>query len=239
MRLLFRVATSLLVTVVVIYAGIFLWTKVIRPAEDKLNSNDLTAVVTDTSPQLTTEAPTQMTDPTQPSDVSGVWNATTKSTLGYRVKEVLGGLDTEAVGRTDQVTGELVIEASRLIAATFSVDVGSITSDSSKRDNQFTGNIMDASTYPTADFVLTTPIDFGSIPVPGVQLTAIATGDLTLHGVTRSVTFEVTTEYANNVIGVLGSIDITFADYGIANPSNAFVSTGDTGLLEFVLAFER
>ena len=231
MRLLFRVATSLLVTVVVIYAGIFLWTKVIHPAEDKLNSDDLTAVVTDTSPEAT--------DPALASDVSGIWKATTKSTLGYRVKEVLGGLDTEAVGRTDQVTGELVIEASRLMAATFSVNVGTITSDSSKRDNQFTGNIMDVSTYPTADFVLTTPIDFGSIPLPGVQLTAIATGDLTLHGVTRSVTFEVTTEYASNVIGVLGSIDITFADYGIANPSNAFVSTGDTGLLEFVLAFER
>ena len=231
MRLLFRVATSLLVTVVVIYAGIFLWTKVIHPAEDKLNSDDLTAVVTDTSPQAT--------DPALASDVSGIWKATTKSTLGYRVKEVLGGLDAEAVGRTNQVTGELVIEASRVMAATFSVDVGTITSDSSKRDNQFTGNIMDVSTYPTADFVLTTPIDFGSIPLPGVQLTAIATGDLTLHGVTRSVTFEVTTEYASNVIGVLGSIDITFADYGIANPSNAFVSTGDTGLLEFVLAFER
>lgn len=231
MRLLFRVATSLLVTVVVIYAGIFLWTKVIHPAEDKLNSDDLTAVVTDTSPKAT--------DPALASDVSGIWKATTKSTLGYRVKEVLGGLDTEAVGRTDQVTGELVIEASRLMAATFSVNVGTITSDSSKRDNQFTGNIMDVSTYPTADFVLTTPIDFGSIPLPGLQLTATATGDLTLHGVTRSVTFEVTTEYASNVIGVLGSIDITFADYGIANPSNAFVSTGDTGLLEFVLAFER
>ena len=231
MRLLFRVATSLLVTVVVIYAGIFLWTKVIHPAEDKLNSDDLTAVVTDTSPQAT--------DSALPSDVSGVWKATTKSTLGYRVKEVLGGLDAMAVGRTDQITGELVIEASRVMAATFSVQVETITSDSSKRDNQFTGNIMDVSTYPTADFVLTTPIDFRSIPLPGVQLTAIATGDLTLHGVTRSVTFEFTTEYASNVIGVLGSIDITFADYGIANPSNAFVSTGDTGLLEFVLAFER
>ena len=231
MRLLFRVATSLLVTVVVIYAGIFLWTKVIHPAEDKLNSDDLTAVVTDTSPQAT--------DPALASDVSGIWKATTKSTLGYRVKEVLGGLDAEAVGRTNQVTGELVIEASRVMAATFSVDVGTITSDSSKRDNQFTGNIMDVSTYPTADFVLTTPIDFDSIPLPGFQLTATATGDLTLHGVTRSVTFEVTTEYASNVIGVLGSIDIAFADYGIANPSNAFVSTGDTGLLEFVLAFER
>ena len=231
MRLLFRVATSLLVTVVVIYAGIFLWTKVIHPAEDKLNSDDLTAVVTDTSPEAT--------DPALASDVSGIWKATTKSTLGYRVKEVLGGLDAEAVGRTNQVTGELVIEASRVMAATFSVDVGTITSDSSKRDNQFTGNIMDVSTYPTADFVLTTPIDFDSIPLPGFQLTATATGDLTLHGVTRAVTFEVTTEYASNVIGVLGSIDIAFADYGIANPSNAFVSTGDTGLLEFVLAFER
>jgi len=239
MRLLFRVATSLLVTVVVIYAGIFLWTKVIHPAKDKLNSDDLTAVVTDTSPQITTEIPTQMTDPAQPSDVSGNWKATRKSTLGYRVKEVLGGVDTEGVGRTNQVNGSLRIQETTLLSAVFEIDVASIKSDSSKRDNQFTGNIMDTATYPTATFRLLTPIELGAVPTDGQNITATAQGELTLHGVTQQVSFDVTAKIANGIIGVLGSIDITFADYGIANPSNAFVSTGDTGLLEFVLAFER
>jgi len=242
LKILIRVAISIAVVVGLVYGGVLLYTKVINPPEGKLNEDDLSAIVSDssTAPSTDTEssiAPTSTL--TQDAGITGTWLATNQSTVGYRVKEVLGGVDTEGVGRTNQVNGSLRIQETTLLTAVFEIDVASIKSDSSKRDNQFTGNIMDVSTYPTADFVLTTPIDFGSIPLPGVQLTAIATGDLTLHGVTRAVTFEVTTEYASNVIGVLGSIDITFADYGIANPSNAFVSTGDTGLLEFVLAFER
>jgi hypothetical protein len=53
------------------------------------------------------------------------------------------------------------------------------------------------------------------------------------------VSFDITATIDNGIIGVLGSIDITFADYGIANPSNGFVTTGDTSLLEFVLAFQK
>ena len=98
---------------------------------------------------------------------------------------------------------------------------------------------MDTATYPTATFRLLTLIDLGTIPADGQSITATAQGELTLHGVTQPISFEVTAKIANGIIGVLGSIDITFADYGIANPSNAFVTTGDTGLLEFVLAFQK
>lgn len=60
-----------------------------------------------------------------------------------------------------------------------------------------------------------------------------------MHGVTREVSFEVSARMENGVIGVLGSIEIRFADYDIDNPSNGFVTTGDDGLIEFVLAFAR
>ena len=66
-----------------------------------------------------------------------------------------------------------------------------------------------------------------------------ATGDLTLHGVTKSVTFEVKATFKNGRIGVLGQIPVTFADYDISNPSFASVTTEDHGLLEFVLVFVR
>ena len=165
--------------------------------------------------------------------------ATNESTVGYRVKEVLGGVDTEGVGRTNQVNGSLRIQETTLLSTVFEINVASIKSDSSKRDSQFSGNIMDTATYPTATFRLLTPIELGTVPTDGQNITATARGELTLHGVTQQVSFDVTAKIANGIIGVLGSIEITFADYGIANPSNPFVSTGDTGLLEFVLAFER
>lgn len=64
-----------------------------------------------------------------------------------------------------------------------------------------------------------------------------AAGDLTLRDTTNPVTFELTGRVENGRIGVLGSIPIVFADYGIENPSTTMVTTDDHGLLEFVLVF--
>ena len=232
LKILIRVAISIVVVVGLVYGGILLYTKVINPPEDKLNEDDLSAIVSDSS-----TAPSST--PTPDVGITGTWLATSESTVGYRVKEVLGGVDTEGVGRTNQVNGSLTIQETTLLSTVFEIDVASIKSDSSKRDSQFSGNIMDTATYPTATFRLLTPIELGSIPADDQNITATAQGELTMHGVTQQVSFDVTAKIANGIIGVLGSIDITFADYGIANPSNAFVTTGDTGLLEFVLAFQK
>ena len=227
LKILIRVAISIVIVVGLVYGGILLYTKVINPPEDKLNEDDLSAIVSESS------------TPTPDVGITGTWLATSESTVGYRVKEVLGGVDTEGVGRTNQVNGSLTIQETTLLSTVFEIDVASIKSDSSKRDSQFSGNIMDTATYPTATFRLLTPIELGSIPADDQNITATAQGELTMHGVTQQISFDVTAKIANGIIGVLGSIDITFADYGIANPSNAFVTTGNTGLLEFVLAFQK
>lgn len=171
--------------------------------------------------------------------VDGVWNITDESTLGYRVSEVLGGVDTEGAGRTNQVTGTLTIEGTSATAAEFTVDMASVTSDESRRDGQFRTRIMSTDEFPTSTFVLTAPIDFGGVPAEGESITATATGDLTLRGVTNSVTFEVTAQLSGGKIGVLGSIPIAFSDYEIPDPSNGFATVKDNGLLEFVLVFEQ
>ncbi len=171
--------------------------------------------------------------------VDGVWNITDESTLGYRVSEVLGGVDTEGAGRTNQVTGTLTIEGTSATAAEFTVDMASVTSDESRRDGQVRTRIMSTDEFPTSTFVLTAPIDFGGVPAEGESITATATGDLTLRGVTNSVTFEVTAQLSGGKIGVLGSIPIAFSDYEIPDPSNGFATVKDNGLLEFVLVFEQ
>jgi polyisoprenoid-binding protein YceI len=98
---------------------------------------------------------------------------------------------------------------------------------------------MNVANFPTSTFVLTAPIDFGAVPAEGGTVTASATGDLTLHGTTKSVTFDVQGTFKNGLIGVLGQIPVLFADYGIPNPSFATTTTEDNGLLEFVLVLER
>lgn len=234
-KLVVRLVVLALVAVAVVYGAILLWTKVINKPEDELSTDDLSAALVDTT--IATDAP--ITTDTVADGVSGLWVATSESTLGYRVKEVLGGVDTEGVGRTSAVDGSITIDGTVVVEGGFSVEVGSIKSDSSRRDGQFTGRIMDAATFPTASFVITQPIDFGTIPTDGQQIKVEATGDLTLRGTTKTVTFPLTAEYSNGRVGVFGNIPIVFAEYGIPNPSNQFVTTGDNGLLEFVLVFER
>lgn len=227
-----------ILAVALVYGGILLWTKVINKPEERFDTGDLADIVAVTT-TFAESLPPSVDEPRSDDELTGMWMSTTGSEVGYRVKEVLGGVDTEGVGRTDDVAGSLTIEGSTIIATTFEVQVATITSDSSRRDSQFAGPIMDTDEFPVATFRLTSPIELGAVPAAGTDINATATGELTLHGVTREVVFQVTARIENGIIGVLGSIDVMFSDYNIDNPSNGFVTTGDTGSIEFVLAFAR
>ncbi len=234
------------------YGAIFIYANFINDAPDELDESDLSEALVDESaadaggdepaaePEpVATEAPAEevVADPVAGFD--GSWVPTDASEFGYRVDEVLAGVNVTAVGRGNQITGELVIEGTTAAAIDVEIDVASIESDDSRRDGQFRGRIMETDQFPTATFSLTSPIDFGSIPAEGEQITATAIGDLTLHGVTREVTFELTAEATADRIGVLGNIPVLFEDYDIDNPSFGTISVENDGLLEFVLVFER
>jgi polyisoprenoid-binding protein YceI len=173
------------------------------------------------------------------SAVNGTWTATPESILGYRVKETLFGQDTEGVGRTNAVTGSLTLTGTTVESGEFTVDMTTVQSDSGNRDNQFRGRIMDTGTYPTSTFTLTQPIELGTIPAEGAPISATATGDLTLRGTTKPVTFDVQARLNGGNIEVDGAIPIVFADWGIPNPSFGPATTADNGLLEFLLVFSR
>jgi polyisoprenoid-binding protein YceI len=171
------------------------------------------------------------------STLDGMWNIGNGSQAGYRVQESLFGQSNTAVGRTSAITGNLTLSGTTVTAETVTVDLTKVSSDRSQRDDQFQGRIMNTSQFPTAKFVLTKPISLASLPAVGVQVSASATGDLTLHGVTKSVTFPVTAQRTTSAIQVQGSIPITFADWNINNPSGGPASVGTSGSLEFLLDF--
>ena len=172
--------------------------------------------------------------------VAGTWTAGAGSVVGYRVNEVLLGQNTTAVGRTTSVTGHLAVQGTTATAASFSVPMATVHSDKSQRDYSFDYRIMDVSTYPTATFTLTSPIDLAPVPAAGVIKSYTAHGKLTLHGTTRAVTFTLTAERKGSQIEVAGDIPVLFSDYNIKNPSFAgFVTTQDHGLLEFLLVFTK
>lgn len=246
-----RGVIAAVVLVAVVYGAIFFYAKVLNDSPDALDTDDLsdalaTTVVdpenTATTDAVTAETAAPETADTAPAEVvegfDGVWTPTTASEFGYRVDEILGGINVTAVGRSNEIEGSLtIVGTTATIDAT--VEVANIVSDDSRRNNAFRGTVMDVENFPTANFSTTEPIEFGSIPADGEQVTAIATGELTLKGVTLPVTVEVTAQAGGDSIGVLGNIPITFTDYGIDNPTNPAVSLEDEGIVEFVLVFER
>jgi polyisoprenoid-binding protein YceI len=177
---------------------------------------------------------------TTATSVAGTWTVGSGSTVGYRVNEVLLGQSATAVGRSDSVTGHITIQGTTASAATFSVPMATVVSDKSQRNAQFDGRIMDVSSYPNGTLTLTKPIALGTLPAVGVIKSYSATGNLTLHGRTRSVTFTLNAERTGTAIEVQGSIPVLFSDWGISNPSiGGFVTTQDHGLLEFLLVARK
>jgi polyisoprenoid-binding protein YceI len=239
-RWLKRGLIAIPVLVALFFGAIFLYAKVLNDSPSALSEADLSEAVTGTVVGTSTPASAPETEAAAEgtAGVAGIWNVTPESEFGYRVEEILFGVNTTAAGRSNQITGAMTLEGTTVTEASFTVDVGSITSDESRRDNQFRGRIMSVDQFPEATFTLSAPIEFGAVPAAGEQITATATGDLTLHGVTRPVTFDVTAEAGDDRIGVLGSIPVVFADYGIDNPSTSGITTEDNGVVEFVLVFE-
>jgi polyisoprenoid-binding protein YceI len=70
--------------------------------------------------------------------------------------------------------------------------------------------------------------------------TATATGDLTIHGVTKSVTIPIEARLSGDVVTVTGSTEIVFADYGMSSPRSFIVlSIADRGTMEFQLQLTK
>ena len=174
-----------------------------------------------------------------PSSLTGTWTVAKGSTVGYRAKEVLFGQDNDAAGRTNDVTGAVMFDGTTVKSAEMTADLTTVSSDRTQRDQAFQGRIMDTAQFPTATFKLTKPIALRKVPVDGETITVDATGDLTLHGVTKSVTTPIKARKTGDLVEINGSIPIAWVDYQIPDPSFFGAKVQDHGSLEFLINLNR
>jgi polyisoprenoid-binding protein YceI len=179
--------------------------------------------------------------------IAGTWNVGADSLAGYRVREQLANLpaESDAVGRTDQITGSITLEgsadAATLVAGTLTVDTTSITSDKSMRDTRMRNEGLQTDSFPTATFTLTAPVDVPAAALAGTPSDVTLTGDLTIHGVTKSVSIPAKAQLVDGTISVAGSLSFPLSDYAITAPNigGFIVSIADTGTLEFLVNFSK
>jgi polyisoprenoid-binding protein YceI len=208
-------------------------------------------VLRDTAPPVVTlgDAPAATTGGA-PASADGNWKVQQETSpeadssdytvfVGYRVMELFAGdtIKKEAVGRTVDVTGTMTIKGQTVPSAEIDATLTSLKSDRSPRDNIIHNLGLESDKFPKATFKLTTPIQLPSVPKIGEKQSVMATGDLTLHGQTKSVTVPLDTRWNGANIQITGLVPITFSDYNIEKISIPTVSTDDKGSLEIALTF--
>lgn len=164
----------------------------------------------------------------------------TSSFVGFRIKEELSTIgDTEAVGRTPTIDGFLIIEGSSVTSVSIVADMTDIVTETSRRDDRVQ-SALSTSQFPNAIFTLTEPFDIPADLADGDQFTVTGMGDLTIKDITNPVEVPLEAQVVGDLVVVVGSVDISFADWDVSVPSAPVVlSVEDHGPLEMQLFFKR
>ena len=112
-----------------------------------------------------------------------------QSLATYTVMEELASIGANEVnGTTSAIIGSILFDedGTPLSCSNFAVDMRTMQTDESRRDNYLRENTLESDTYPFATFVVASVRGVDGPLVEGEATTLQLTGDLTIHGVMPS-----------------------------------------------------
>ncbi len=165
-----------------------------------------------------------------------------QSRARYTVNEQFTNLPTpnDAVGETGGVAGQIVLDAQGLPApgSTITVDMRTLTSDRPPRDIYLRQNSLESDKFPTATFVVTSAEGMNA-PLTATPTAFRLVGTMTLHGVTRPLTWETTAATDGDAISATATTRFKMEDFGITPPKIAVLTTSDMVKLDMKLVLTR
>ncbi len=177
---------------------------------------------------------------------TGQWTIGPGSIAGYRVREKLAFLpaESDAVGRTSEITGTATLTQSGHVvtvkAASFVVDVETLKSNESMRDEHIQTIGIQSATYPKATFVLSTPLVLPSTAVNGGIFATRVTGVFNIHGTARRLTVPLQMRLTGSEVQAVGSLTFPWGEFDMTAPSvGGFVSVTSHATMEFELILKR
>ncbi|HEV8228430.1 MAG TPA: YceI family protein [Candidatus Limnocylindria bacterium] len=167
-------------------------------------------------------------------------DAASKATV--RVREQLARVPapSDAVLTIGGATGTFTLNSDGTFASgsKISVDMNTIASDDRQRDDTIKRDPLEVRAFPRAEFV---PRAIGGLALPVAtsgDLSFTLAGDMTIHGTTKAVTFDVKATRTGTKLTATATANPTwkFADFGMRPPSSFLVlSIVDEIKLEFAL----
>jgi polyisoprenoid-binding protein YceI len=195
-------------------------------AQDAAVETDVTAGVLEAEPALL-DCTTIGTDASEiPAPANTYQLVSEESAARYKVKEELATIGaTEAIGETNAIIGQILFDETGmpLACSRWDVDLRTLQSDEPRRDNYLYTNTLETEEYPLATFVLTGVEGLEEPLADGEETTFFLTGDLTLHGVTRSVAWEVTAALDGETLTGSAAMTFEMPDFEIETPSAPIV----------------
>ena len=185
-----------------------------------------TAVATATAPAPTATAATSATGVT--TVTTGTWTISDTSKATVRVREQLVGvnLPSDAVLVATGATGTFVLKDDGTFSpdSKITFDLTTLASDQRDRDNFVKMDMLQTRQFPKAEFVPTKTSGL-TLPMPASgEFTFKLTGQITIHGKTKEVTFDVVAKRSGNDLTATatGTPTWKFGDFGMSAPSVPF-----------------
>jgi polyisoprenoid-binding protein YceI len=177
---------------------------------------------------------------------TGSWSIASGSLVGYRVNEQFVGQSSshQAVARSSDVTGKMVIARSgttyELTSAAITVQLANLASVDSVAGYNVTNRdrivqqSLDVRSFPTATLAAQ------SVALPagadsGQAVTVSVPAQLTVHGVTKSVTATIQLRVTGSTAQVAGTITTNMTDFGVSPPTIGFTTVQPAVTIEFSL----
>jgi len=164
----------------------------------------------------------------------------------YLVKEQLVGKNfpNDAIGETPDVAGSIVLGPDGAVQPGSSITVKTTTlkSDESRRDNYLRTSSLETARYPE---VKTVPKSVEGLPWPlpaSGQVSFKLTGDMTVHGQTKPVTWDVTADLGANRATGMATTRFKFGDFGMSVPRAFIVLSVEDDIrleIDFVVTVAR
>ena len=175
------------------------------------------------TPTATAAATTNVTTVT-----TGTWTISDTSKATVRVREQLVGvnLPSDAVLVATGATGTFVLKDDGTFSSDskISFDLTTLASDQRDRDNFVKMDTLQIRQFPKAEFVPTKTTGL-TLPMPASgEFTFKLTGQITIHGKTKEVTFDVVAKRNGNDLVATATAAPTwkFGDFGMSAPSVPF-----------------
>ena len=217
-----KIILSVVIGIIVI-AGIAFWYET-RPLP--VSNVDINTQVNHLNTTPTTETGTQ--------SVKTLHIVGAESQAQFSLNEVLAGKPTFVVGTTNQVAGDIqvdnTISPAKITIGQIKIDAGSLKTDSSERNGAIQRFILKTNKAGN-EYITFNPTSIVGVPdkiQEGQAFNYQITGDLTVDGTTKPVTFDaISTLGADGSFTGSANTTITYGDFNVFVPNLSFLANVD------------